>query len=378
MSFAAALNASPHRGVFAVTGGGSLLLSDLLTEPGASATVLEARVPYHERALAEFIGAQGGQAASLETACAMGMAAFERARALAGADDVFGFALTASLATRTPKRGTHRVHAALQTLDATRAFSLALEKDARTRRQEEELCRDLAVFALGHLLRESYGPPAGLLTGERIETATASAPPAWQDLLAGRVAVVARPDSAAWPRALLPGAFNPLHDGHRAMARHAEHVLGTTVAFELCTRNVDKPPLDYLTVRHRLSQFEPDTPVWLTRAATFVEKARRFPGATFVVGTDTLARIAAPRYYGGDRDARDQAVTEMRERGAGFLVFGRRLGDRFVVLEDLELPGALQALCTGVPESEFRDDVSSTALRTRARRGGPISGPTPA
>ena len=45
-----------------VTGGGTLLLADLLTVPGASATVLDARIPYANAALAEFIGAVPEQA----------------------------------------------------------------------------------------------------------------------------------------------------------------------------------------------------------------------------------------------------------------------------------------------------------------------------
>ena len=142
-------------------------------------------------------------------------------------------------------------------------------------------------------------------------------------------------------------------------------------AFELSIRNVDKPTLDYTEIARRLQQFT--RPVWLTRLPTFVEKARCFPGARFVVGVDTLVRIADARYYGGDAEQRDQAITEMRELGAGFLVYGRRMNGRFLVLEDLDIPAALQALCTGVAESEFRNDVSSTALRGAGGSSGPSS-----
>ncbi|HEY6598024.1 MAG TPA: hypothetical protein VIZ30_01870, partial [Pseudomonadales bacterium] len=61
------LHTSPHSGVIAVTGGGALLLADLLTVPGASATVLEANVPYAGAALVNFIGAAPEQACSVET-----------------------------------------------------------------------------------------------------------------------------------------------------------------------------------------------------------------------------------------------------------------------------------------------------------------------
>jgi len=363
-----AIHASPARGVFVVAGGGALLLSDLLTVPGASATVLEARVPYHRYALAEFIGGEPDQAASAETACTTAMAAFERARELAGNDDtpLFGLAITASLATTTPKRGGHRVHVALQTGSETRVSSIPFDKDARSRVEEEEVCRDLALYALADLLDLTTAISPALVRHERIDGHRMTAPSSWQALLAGTVIAVPHPDQTPWPRALLPGAFNPLHDGHRKMATYASERLGVPVAYELCVRNVDKPSLHFLAIQHRLAQFNTDAPVWLTRAPTFVEKARHFPGVQFVVGIDTLARIAEPRYYGSDRDARDQAISEMRELGVGFLVFGRRIGERFSTLEDLDIPGALQALCTGVDEKDFRNDLSSTAIRTAA------------
>src|SRR5262245_2099936 len=118
------LHVLPDAGVVAVTGGGAMLLADLLTVPGASNTVLEARVPYAGRALAEFIGGIPEQACSVETACDLAMAAFQRALALddSNAERRFGFGCTASLATTMPKRGEHRAHVALQTLAETRVW----------------------------------------------------------------------------------------------------------------------------------------------------------------------------------------------------------------------------------------------------------------
>ena len=68
--------------VIAVTGGGSEAPAQLLTVPGASRTVMEALVPYHPSALAEFLGGRPDQACSAKTARAMAMAAFQRAMKL--------------------------------------------------------------------------------------------------------------------------------------------------------------------------------------------------------------------------------------------------------------------------------------------------------
>jgi hypothetical protein len=138
------------------------------------------------------------------------------------------------------------------------------------------------------------------------------------------------------------------------------------VTWELSVANVDKPPLDFLAVRKRvelLRGVDPQRLIALTYAPTFREKARLFPQAVFVVGADTIIRVADLRYYGGDAARRDDAVRQIAERGCRFLVFGRRLGDRFPTLAELDLPPALRALCDEVPASEFREDISSTELR---------------
>ena len=102
--------------------------------------------------------------------------------------------------------------------------------------------------------------------------------------------------------------------------------------------------------------------MWLTRLSSFVEKAKRFPGATFIVGVDTLVRIADPRYYGGEAGLH-RALAALADRKARFLVFGRTLNAAFQGLAEVELPPALRQMCLAVSEAEFRADVSSTALR---------------
>ncbi len=94
MDAARRLHATPHKGVLHITGGGSGLLSDMLTVPGASGTVLAATVPYAEQALADTLGGPPEQSCSQATAQALAMAAWQRATQLADgahADELFGF-----------------------------------------------------------------------------------------------------------------------------------------------------------------------------------------------------------------------------------------------------------------------------------------------
>src|SRR5262249_29114014 len=121
------------------------------------------------------------------------------------------------------------------------------------------------------------------------------------------------------PAALLPGSFNPVHEGHWKLADVAARRLGTDVAFELSVTNVDKPPLGAEEVYRRIDQFTWRAPVWLTRAPTFAEKATLFPSAVFVVGADTAARIVDPHYYEGSEARMAEALALFRAQGCRFL-----------------------------------------------------------
>ena len=216
-----------------------------------------------------------------------------------------------------------------------------------------------------------------LLEHERVAIEQVTAPPPWQDLFLGRVEAIqtsphplplsrgARGEICPAPCVILSGAFDPLHAGHRRMAEIAQEVLGLPTALEISILNVDKPALDYLEIERRLGQFPPEQAVWLTRAATFEEKSRLFPGATFVVGVDTLRRIADPRYYGNDRDVMLRVARADHRPGLPFPGLRPGLGSSFIRLADLDLPDVLRRACTEIPPEKFREDVSSTAFERK-------------
>ena len=356
--------------------GGSEAISSLLTVPGASRSVLLATAPYTNTALVEWLGSRPEQFCSSRTARAMAMVAYQKACQLANPVEppqrvserlacMIGIACTVSLASDRPKRGPHRFFVATQTVDTTTCVHVELEKGRRTRADEEHL----ACLTILNEIAAACGLAdrvAIQLTGlERPQRSFMSAPADWQALLAGGLNRIGSGHANESPRALFPGAFNPLHDGHRRMAEKASQLLGGPVAFEISVANVDKPPLDFIEIDERLLQFDADQNVWLTRAPTFAEKALLFPGVTFVVGADTLERIAEPRYYHENVPAMLRAIEQIATAGCRFLAFGREVDGSFQSLDDLNLPPSLRALCQEVPEAEFREDVSSTELRER-------------
>jgi hypothetical protein len=280
--------------------------------------------------------------------------------------------MTASLRSERPKRGDHRVHLAICTETEARLWSLTLLKDARSRDEEDDLAARLGVFALATSLGIP-GPELPLLSGETIHTEVVPPVDALVRFLCGeefRVCLLpdgrVRADEGTPPLAVVPGSFNPLHEGHLALARLAGDRVKAPAAFELSIENVDKPPLMAAEVRWRAQAFRWRAPLWLTRAPRFLQKARLFPGALFTLGADTAIRLVQPRYYNDDAQQMEAALAEIRQLGCRFLVAGRvDAAGVFQGLEQLPIPERYRDLFEGIPESAFRLDLSSTELRSR-------------
>lgn len=370
----AALSAEGARVVVVSTGGGARAISQLVTTPGSSAVMLEGLVPYARTAVDTLLGGHQESYCSPRTARRLAITAWQRCvDGGAAPGQAIGAAVVASLRTLTPKRGPHRIVVAVQTLAATTVATLELEKGARSRDEEEDLAAALVLTRLAATACPPRPPAAlaGLRPSERVETEAVAAPPEWQRLLAGScrsLSIAAGhttesdTGSPAADRLLFPGSFDPLHDGHRTMTRIAEEIAERPVDYELSIANVDKPLLDYHEIENRMAQFA-DRTLWLTRAATFLEKIALFPGSTFVLGADTYLRLADPRYYGGSAEAAAAAVHTIAAKTRGLIVFGRVRDGEFADAAKLDVPQPLRDIAYFVSQREFRMDVSSTALR---------------
>jgi nicotinamide mononucleotide (NMN) deamidase PncC len=135
--------------VLAVTGGGVASISDLLSVPGASRTVLEATVPYAASALSDLIGYSPAQTVASETAEAMATACLERATQLADPDmPIAGVACTAALTTDRLRSGDNRAWIAVATPLGVRPSHLVLEKGMNDRAAEDRIVSDAVLRAI--------------------------------------------------------------------------------------------------------------------------------------------------------------------------------------------------------------------------------------
>ncbi len=362
----------PGRIVLVTAGAGTQALAWLLGVAGASRTLLEAIIPYDAASFIDFLGRRPEQHVADETARLLAGKALERARFLNSTEEPsIGIACTATIITDRPKRGQHRAHIAIWTAGLVNTTYIKLKKSVRQREGEEDMVSRIILNTLSQAMAVNRKLPLAFEDGDIYNSEGIDLAAAVDDLQRGARAcfevtddgrLVERPK----PKAVLSGAFNPLHDGHLELARAAEEISGLPVTFELAAVNAYKGTLDQGQTLDRLAQFAGIQPAIVSRGATFQEKARLYPGSLFIVGVDTAERVLQPRYYGDSKEGMLAALAEIEGLGCRFLVAGRadKQGN-FKDASELNPPAPFESLFEPISQELFRYDVSSSVLRER-------------
>jgi nicotinamide mononucleotide (NMN) deamidase PncC len=331
---------SPANYVFAITGGGTEIIGEILKQGGASKTVLECIVPYSQKSLVDFVGIEPQKYACEKTAVLMAMAAYERSKSIRINNFSKGIAATCKLAINGNERKgrVHAVHVAVQSYSSLKIANLVFKKN-RTRLEEEEIAAQLILEML-HWSATNTDPLAKI-AGEVVEYKNVEVNDAdMLSFLSGQTNFYAPEECNTTNgyeanQIIFPGSFNPLHKNHLQMAKVVSEKLGKPVNFEISISNVDKAKIDFISIHERINQFKEYTDneyfgnLYLTHAPKFIDKSLMFVNPTFIVGSDTLNRIFDDSYYNSLDEVQD-VIDDLYESGVRFVTFervGHKIGD---------------------------------------------------
>jgi nicotinamide mononucleotide (NMN) deamidase PncC len=350
----------------AATGGGASLQNKLWSVPGCSAYFSGASFPYSPEEQEEFLGFKPEHFCSEEAAVDLASAAYMKAYKFGGKKPV-GVGITASLASVEEHRGDHRFYVCVMTDDKSLLFqkTLAKGKGMIVRKWDGETCDEHAFQLLSDALQLSPEPFLDKLTIDASELAKTCF---WKHPFF--TATGKRLDKL--PKegkvALMPGAFNPPHEGHFGAAQSALDECYYRTVFEITADPPHKDALSVQAMLQRAKLLQGQDRLFTQQLPLYIDKARKYPKRPIILGADAMIRLLDPKWGPNIMEM----FSEFYDFGTKLLVAGREVNGVFTTCEDI-----LSDIHSKYPFKDWASaqivmkplkgqwDISSTELRNK-------------
>jgi len=402
------------------TGGGTPAIGVLTGIPGASNSIIEARLPYAtsvtDRIIKPFLDSPNGYC-NKEVALALTQAAYsdtistylEETKNLDSLTtcNFIGIGTTSAIRSKTIKKGDHRMHAFYKKSDNVFSpecvqYDFILSKGKRSREEEDQVIADVIlnkILADATNLETEVPENEYLFEEEQIIKTVHQLDNPIDAVLGGNTkfalfipnsnSTIAFTDIKIKNAIIFPGSFNPLTIGHIQLIIKAINHLGFSledhppIILEIGL-NADKGALTKVQIEERINQISDQLKIHglknigiaVTSSPLYSQKTEIFQECTFLVGADTAIRLLDPKYTQNCLFELIYSLTLIQSRGTKFLI-GPRLtsiknkdgivSEAFLSLKEIldisqvKLPDKCREMFLEIPE--FRVDFSSTLVR---------------
>lgn len=344
------------------TGAGAGLQQALWAVPGSSAYLSGASFPYYPEETEELLGFHPSHFCDESTAVDLASAAYMKA--FRAGQKTVGVGLTASVASEKVHRGDHRAFICVMTDDKVWTKHLIFTKGvgARQRANDGATCDDAALMMLLDATETAVWPaePGAYKDASELARKRFFAHPFFT-MDGYRHLNIANCNE--W--AMMPGAYNPPHEGHFGVAHAYQELKGQRVLFEVSATPPHKPALSVQDLLKRARMLRGHDRIFTENIPMYLDKARAYPGMPLIMGADTMLRILDPK-WGLDVAS---MLKEMTDLGTVIYVNGREIDGRFTTVYEIvgHLPDELFKFGCLFKGLEGRWDVSSTALRNQTK-----------
>ena len=325
-------DALKHAGVnihVIATGAGAGLQQLLWETPGSSAYLSGCSFPYDKDEQAELLGFMPEHFCSEEAAMDLASAAYMKAYKFGGKKTI-GIGLTASVASEHEHRGDHRVFVCGITDDKVITADHLFEKGVGEAKRAEDgyWCDDFGIAAILECAKtdQKYLHAVEFKDASSVAMERFMARPYFT---ANGKRLEKIPKEGKW--ALMPGAFNPPHEGHFGSAEAAMKDYNHRAVFEITADPPHKGALTVQALLQRAKMLQGYDRVVTTQLPLYIDKARKYPGKPIILGADAMVRMLDPKWGLNI----GEMFGEFYNLGTKLFVSGREIDGLFTSCEDI-------------------------------------------
>jgi nicotinamide mononucleotide (NMN) deamidase PncC len=352
------------------TGAGAGFQQELWETPGSSAYLSGASFPYAPEEQEELLGFMPEHFCSMENAVDLASAAYMKAYKFGGKKPV-GVGIAASVASEKAHRGPHHAFVAAISDEKIYVYEQVFDKGVGfdKRKADGILCDELGLCITNDILGAAVYP-GDQRVGRNWKDGTELARQRFFNrsffTAEGKRYNISVVDMLNPKRfALMPGAFNPPHEGHYGASDTLSAEYGLKTVFEITS---DPPHKDALSVQDMLKRaklLQGHDRIITQGIPFYLQKARAYPGMPIVMGADAFVRLLDPKWAVNMKEF----LSDLSEMNTTLYISGRDIDGKFTTHQDISgmmYTQGLRGLFLNVSKAISGEwHISSTQIRNR-------------